>query len=348
METETTQQMKDSTKSRNGFFRISHRYLPVLLCITALTSITTPTRNAIAEEPNTAAIGASNNASDTATARDLFRDGVRYAEEGNWKAALDAYERSFALRPSNLTIYSIAVVQEHGGLLVEAMENLRAFLRSDHDKTTSRYIPAAEELLSSVEGRVGRIKVVVPENVPEAQVWIDNQLVPQAAVGVYRSTNPGEHKVELRVPQHSPRVEMVPLRPGESLEVILRLGDPIATPTLAPVLQPNTDALAAYEARDMRAKALIIGGVSVIAVGFCSGIYGFTAARASETSDGPRADTARTMALVGDVSMGVGVLFTAIGAYLLLDNPKPVNTYGLQVSPWVSQSAGGVSARTKF
>ena len=312
--------------------------------------------------------GSEPSAADIATARDLFRDGARLAGEGKWQEALDAYTRSEALRPSTLTRYSIAVVQERIGKLVEAMESLHTFLRSDHDTATTRYVPAAQELLHSIEGRIGRIKVVVPGDPRGAEVRIDGERVHPAAVGVYRRVNPGIRRVELRVPGLPPSVRIVDIAPGGSIEVTLRpsVHDDDRQST-GSVSEPSADAeRVSSSPRRKVGLAFAVGGAAVFVAGVGTGAYGYSRARSSTTRDGSVADTARAVALIGDIGMSVGLVAAGVGSYLVFtsraNKTSSVSTpvaggsgigsgrggQEILLSPWVSDAGGGVFVNGRF
>ncbi len=289
-------------------------------------------------------------AADIATARELFRDGARFAQEEKWEAALDAYERSMALRPSNLTRYSIAVIQERMGRLVEAMENLRAFLAADHDRLTRRYVSNARKMLGDVEARVARVKVVIPGTPRGAQVLIDGQRIPDAAIGVFRPTDPGKRSIEARVPGYPPFVQELTLEEGGEAEVKVRLGqlahhdhDPSAD-TGASVEPP------AGGGDDTVEVVLIAGGAGVFAAGLGLGIYGYTEATDAETNNGADADQARTFALVGDIGMGVGLVAAGVGTYVLLtgSDQEPSEPTGWVLRPWAGKGSGGIAAAGTF
>ena len=286
---------------------------------------------------------------DIATARDLFRDGARLASEEKWEAALDAYQRSMALRPSSLTRYSIAVVQERLGKLVEAMENLREFVASDHDSTTRRYVPTASDMLRDMERRIGRIKVVIPGNPRGAEVRIDNTPIPEAAIGVHRPTDPGDRKVEARVPGYAPFVKEVDLKEGESIEIVVRLSEAEGRVEEASTNSTVSSSIdTAPESGNSTAMILTLGGAGVFAAGLGVGIFGYAKAKSAETDDSSDADTARTMALVGDIGMGVGLVAAGVGTYLLLSGGKPDTSANVRVSPWAGAGAGGITAGGRF
>ena len=289
-------------------------------------------------------------AADVATARELFRDGARLAQNEQWQEALDAYERSMALRPSHLTRYGIAVCQERLGRLVEAMENLRIFLGSRHDRSTIDYVPTARDLLSNVEKRVGRIKVVVPGNPRGVSVKVDDKPLPEAAIGVFRLTDPGQRKLEAHLDDYAPFFENVDLKDGESIEIVVRFSLPgTEDPQKIRQGEVHDDTNSSQASRTI-GTALTIGGAGVFVTGLGLGIYGYSKAKNAENSDGSEASTARKTALVGDISMGLGLVALGVGTYFLLvkESEPPASTS----KQWVISPAAipglGLAASRRF
>ena len=282
---------------------------------------------------------------DVATARDLFREAATLAQTDKWEAALDKYERSMALRPSPLTRYSIAVAQSHVGRLVEASENLRTFLQ-EADADLHTYRSPARNLLASVQPRFAKLEVRIPGDPRGAKVIIDGQGIPAAAVGISRPTNPGNHKVEVRVDGHAPFYAQVSLTDGEQRVILVQFD------TLAPIAAPP-HANVPPRAMSSRTVGLVVltAGGGVFAAGAGLGAAGYFKAKASPTSDGGDASTARTLALVGDISMGVGIVAAGIGTYLLIRAPsraEPPRASAVTISPWATYQSAGLGVAGSF
>ncbi|HPB95132.1 MAG TPA: tetratricopeptide repeat protein, partial [Polyangiaceae bacterium] len=294
--------------------------------------------------------GTGPSAVDVATARELFREGGRLANEQKWQEALDAYERSMALRPSNLTRYSIGVTLERLNRLVEAMEYLREFVHSDHDSATRSYVEAATRLLRELERRIGRIKVVIPGNPRGAEVRFDNVPIPSVAIGVHRPTDPGHRKIEVRVPGYVPFVKEVDLKEGESVEILVRLHT-LADGQGAEDAEQSEEPAAVVSVgqnRSTTAMVLTIGGAGVFATGLGMGLWGYVKAKDADSGEGEDADAARRLALIGDIGMGVGLVAAGIGTYLLFSEEDSTDSSKVRVGPWAAAGAGGLVAVGRF
>lgn len=280
-------------------------------------------------------------AGDVATARELFREAAALAQEGKWDLALDRYERSMALRPSPLTRYSIAVAQSHTGRLIEASENIRTFF---HEATADLqpYVQPAEDLLRSLEPRIARLTIRIPGDPRGARVLLDGRELPAAAVGVERLVNPGTHKIEATVPEHATFFQQLDLGEGASKIVLVALSRDTTAPTPDAIAQQPSDG-----AKTAGKVLLAVGGATFVAGGVL-GVLGWSKAKDSPTSDGDKAESAKTFALVGDVSMGVGVLAAGIGTYLLVTAPSTRSPTAITISPWTTTSSAGVGLSGGF
>jgi hypothetical protein len=61
-------------------------------------------------------------------ANTLKQQGLRAAKDKNWEVARERFEQSYALDPRPLTLFNLAVAQEHTSRLVDARESYARFL----------------------------------------------------------------------------------------------------------------------------------------------------------------------------------------------------------------------------
>lgn len=291
-------------------------------------------------------------ASDVAAARDLFRSAARFAQEGKWEEARSHYERSYALRPSALTRYSLGLAQKETGRLVEAVESFRAFLRAPGDATTEQYRPAAEQAIRELEPRLAALLVRVPDQAAGIAVIVDGKPLLPAAFGVRRPVDPGHHRIEASAKGFKPFSSEIQLSEAGVAEVKIELApDPgQAASTLKPDKSDGSPEQSAEKPRTL-GLVLAISGGALFAGGATLGVLGIGKARDAETSDGSDADSARKLALVGDVLGGVGLVTAAIGTWLLVaprSEKKQPAAATTAVSPWAGTSSAGLSVSGRF
>lgn len=129
----------------------------------------------------------------TAMARSLFEEGVRFADQNEWGQAADRFERAIALRNSATIAFNLATAYEHLGRLVEAAEHLSHIA---HDaRADSRVQASAAALLAQIRPRIAHLTVRVTGPRDGTLFEIDGHSLPVAALGVSTPVDPGQHVV---------------------------------------------------------------------------------------------------------------------------------------------------------
>src|SRR5271170_2496434 len=77
---------------------------------------------------------------DIAHARDLFIEGSKLSDNGDWEGARDRFERSLKIKRAALTLYNLGIAQQETGRLVSAVESFRAFLALPVEPATQGYV----------------------------------------------------------------------------------------------------------------------------------------------------------------------------------------------------------------
>jgi hypothetical protein len=273
------------------------------------------------------------NAADVALARELFTEGSRFAEAGDWKAARERYARSLALKRAPITLYSLGIAQQNTGELVDGTENLRAFLAQPSEPATQPYEELARAAIADMERRIGRLRIdVAPAGLADFRVTVDGKPIPLAALGHDRPTDPGEHDVAGEAPGRQPARLRVRLPPGGTERVVLSFAE-------APRAPRSSKAVPI---------ALLAGGGAVAAAGLVIGLVGVSEASDAAPGDVEAADSARAKALTGDVVVGVGVAAAAVGVVLLLvgdDGAPPARDQAAPRAPRWAAGPRGIGMR---
>jgi hypothetical protein len=264
-------------------------------------------------------------AADVAAARELFNQGSTLARDGQWEAARDRYQRAYALSGEPIALYSLGVAQKETGRLVDALESLRRFLKSQSSPKTEAYVEPARRAVAELEGQVGALSIELkPPGVEGLVLKVDGVEVPPAAHGMARLVDPGEIEVVARAPGYRPSAQHVTLAPGEKRQIEITLEAAPADPTGVAAASPQAaqaDEPAPAPTGDgslVLPIALMGGGVAVFGAGVVVGLVGVGQASDAPTSDGPEADDARTLSLVGDILAGVGIATAGVGAAILV------------------------------
>lgn len=277
---------------------------------------------------------------DTATARELFREGLALSREEKWEEARRKLEQSLSLKQTPLTYYTLAVAEKKSGHPVAALEHFKTFLAQPQNEKTKSFVPGAEQAVAELERMVARVTITVsPPNIPELEVTVDGQPVPEVALGRPRLVDPGSHEVRARAPGYLPTEDSFTVEARQRASVSL---------TLTPA---GDDAVPSVEDDDptmfYAGVGLLAGGGAVGLTGLAVGIVGAEEASKAPTRDGPEADAALEKALAGDILMGVGGAAAIAGLVLVLvdvtsEDEDPV---AMRVRPWFTGDQVGLQFR---
>jgi hypothetical protein len=175
----------------------------------------------------TPAFAQAQRAEDVAAARALAVEGIKLADAGDCRAALEKLERAEALRHAPTILGRLGECQVALGRIVLGTENLQRVVR---EQLAADAPPAfrdaqvrAQKVLDTALPRIGKLKIVVEPPGVQAQVKVNGEQVPPAVLGVERPTDPGNHQVEAAAPGYLPASAAVRLADGASESVTLRL-----------------------------------------------------------------------------------------------------------------------------
>ena len=285
-------------------------------------------------------------ASDTALARDLFREGATLAQQGKWDQALNRYARSLKLKRSSLTLYSLGVAQKQTGRFIEARESFKTFLAEPSSSATQPFEQPAKAAIEELDARIGRLTIqVTPTGVSDLAVELDGAPVAPADIGVARPINPGVHVVTASGSGQIPSKSSVTVRDGEALTVALSLHAGVDASLPAPPPPPAPP--------DRTIPLVLMGtGFSTFTVGLAVGMIGVTEAPDAKYNDDIAARHARSKALIGDIVGGSGILIAGVGLVLLFTtggsksapDAKDAKTAAV-ISPWAQGSVAGIRVR---
>ena len=133
-----------------------------------------------------------------AVARQSYTEGVEAASEERWMEAREAFQRAFDVAPFAQIVYNLATAQAQTGRLVEAAENYRRFLRRCQSEQMPDLRSDAQQLLTSVVPRIGRLTLRVNHFETEVdRLTLDGAPLQAAILGTEIPINPGQHEVRV-------------------------------------------------------------------------------------------------------------------------------------------------------
>ena len=169
---------------------------------------------------------------DTARARQLFTEGLEFADQGQWQQAAERFRATIRIRQSPAVAYNLAVALEQLGQLGEAATLLQTVVEDpDADR---RMKQQARTLLRSVSRRVGRLTIELQSDLAGARVRIDSREVPPEQLGRPVPVDPGTRTVTLVRGTRVVERREVTVSEGGSESITLGRGDSGVAPTTDP------------------------------------------------------------------------------------------------------------------
>jgi len=317
-------------------------------------------------------------AENVAAARSLGTQGIKLADAGDCKGAIEKLERAEALYHAPSILGRLGECQIKVGQIVAGTENLNRVVREELAATAPKAFRDAQTrakgVLNTALPKIARLTVKVEPTDAKPQVTVDGTPIPSALIGVERPTDPGTHEVVVAAPGYLEQRSTVTLAEGGASELSLRLEkDPAAAPSVAapppppPIVtttpappaatdssgkKPNT---LAYVALGVGGAGLLVGGITgFLALGKKSDLKGCVD-NACPSSQRDTLDGARTMATVSTVGFSVGFVGVGVGVVLLLTGSsnhaslaeprlaKRERQRGVAVQPWFGGTSAGLN-----
>ncbi|MCC6525632.1 MAG: PEGA domain-containing protein [Polyangiaceae bacterium] len=181
---------------------------------------------------------------DKETARELMDQGHAHFKANDFAGALKAYLAADRIMGVPTTALGVARAQERLGHLLEAHDALlRAQMFPVHPNEPLAFGRAREraaELDKDVAARIPSLQVKVAPPDAKAELRVDGQLVPEAALDLPRKLDPGEHEVRVGAVGFATVETKVSLKEGEqrSLDIGLVRGTAPDAPAGDGVLRP--------------------------------------------------------------------------------------------------------------
>jgi hypothetical protein len=280
-------------------------------------------------------------------AKTLFLEGEQAYQQGDYENAIAKWKAAYALDARPLILYNLGGAYERLGKSADALEAFEKYLATapDDDRTRRAEVSAKAE---RIRARLKDTGVVVSGAPDGATIFIDDTswgLTPRPdAIHV----DPGSHTVRLELEGYETFTAVVAVGPGERANVA-------ATMMKAAPIEARAGGAEGAEggAFPVVPVAFMAGGGAVFAGGLIVGILANGKAGDSETGSDSAADSAKSMALVADIMMGVGIAAVGVGLVLvLMDDDSPESARGeapsFAATPVLTPSYVGGSASLRF
>jgi hypothetical protein len=315
-------------------------------------------------------------AENVAAARSLGLQGIKMADAGDCRGAIEKLSRAESLYHAPSILGRLGECQVNIGQVVLGTENLNRVVREQLAANAPKAFRDAQErakgVLAAALPKIARLTVRVDPADATPEVTVGGTPIPPALIGVERPTDPGTHEVVVSAPGYLAQKSLVTLPEGGSQEVVLRLEkDPsaaTATPpppaavepivTTAPTAPPADTSTKksntlAYVSLGVGGAGLLVGGITgFLALGKKSDLEDCVGNRCPSSQKGTL-DSASSLATVSTVGFAVGFAGIGAGVILLLTGnsnsaaasaPKLAKSepHRLRVEPWLSGDSAGI------
>ena len=167
-----------------------------------------------------------------ALARSLFEEGLDFVSARQWAQAADRFQRVMEIRSSPVVAYNLASALVH----LERLLRARALLRSTvlQPEVAGETRRAAEQLLSEIEPRIGRVRLIIRGTKPDTVLLLDDTPLEMGRLSAPLELDPGPHRIAVLVAgqPRSPKAFVVRSR-QPVLEVEYDVTPPVPDPQTA-------------------------------------------------------------------------------------------------------------------
>lgn len=314
---------------------------------------------------------------DAAAAEQLYKEGKALAKKGKYAEACPKFDASYKLDKGLGTLVNLADCNERIGKIATAWAqwNEAADLaRRDKDEREKFAAGRRDKL----EPKLPKVKVEVSNPVATLGVYRGDVKLEPGSFGVGLPVDPGEVTVTVRRGEQVLKTETVTAKEAETASVSLDLAaidrefpeekpPPVPTATAAPPPTTAPPPPPPPPSSSQKTIGYVVGGVGVAAL-LTAGVLEYVALNKKSKADEPdqclngycspngfeTIDSAKSYATIGQwVGIG-GVLFTAVGATLILTAPSAPETAGkpaararparprAALAPYVGPGGGGL------
>ncbi len=269
---------------------------------------------------------------DIARAREQFRQGIGLEAAGDWAGALIQFEAVARVKMTPQVRFHIARCQHKLGKLLEALGGYRfAAHEAAQDAKAAETLTEARKGIKEVETRIPKLVIERGIGAEAASVTLDGVSLGDSSIGKGVPVNPGVHTIKFTVPDGNTSQRVVRIKEGDTKRVTLTVSlDKAQTNTSAPVVT-STESSSSV----LPWVAMGVGGASLVSSGV---LYFMRADTLSDhddqcvnnvcpTSLKDTGDKGKTYAMLGNVTLGIGLIGLGVGTVMLLtDGDTPSNS----------------------
>lgn len=313
---------------------------------------------------------ASDDESKRARAAEHFQRGVAAFEARRFADAEQEFRRAYELGKKFVVLYNLGEVNSALGRPVEALAAYEGFLAQGGATVDDEKRKLVLEEMERQRARVGA--VLVRTDPPAARVWVDGVELEPARRDQAFPVVAGRHTVLAILEGHNSETREIDIAPQAQQELAIVLSAvtppaPVTPPPPRPVVRrpqertpihpvdhprPSPKPVVSYIIGGAGALALV-GGTVVALDGVRRASHAKQRLAGAETGtvwDAAKVDydSARAQNVVGWAIIGGGAAVLSVGAVVWLAAGSDGRRQALDVRPWVSVDASGLTARTSW
>ncbi|MEO8183683.1 MAG: tetratricopeptide repeat protein [Deltaproteobacteria bacterium] len=322
---------------------------------------------------------AQTDAQQKAAAEALFDEGRQLLSQGQYESACKRFEQSQEIDPGVGTLLYLGDCYERSGKAASAWAIFREASSAALAAGQADRGRLADERARKLSVGLSKIVLLVPQEnrVTGFELLLDGRVLSPALFGVPFPVDAGRHELTARSPGRSTWSNVVEIKPNADYRNVqippLAGAGPAVTPydtvppttAVRPAVAPGTytgeqglstdQGAGTSGRRPDRTPAYLIGGAGVVALGV-GAVFGL---RASDKDEDAKSDcpsdclttqgadlnaSARSSALIANISYGVGVVALATGAYLFFSSGSsdPASAGGRGLAPSGAADAPGL------
>jgi tetratricopeptide (TPR) repeat protein len=261
-----------------------------------------------------------------------------YYNQARYAEAIREFQEAYRLSPKPALLYNIAQAYERMGKIDEAVAHLKKYLAAGPDPSDRG---ALEERLKNLEARLKQTGIAIACEVAGATVLLDGKEVGKTPLPGLISVAPGSHAVKVVKEGHESFSAFVSVNAGQAVQVAAKLEPSGSTTGGGGSAVRQRSYLWTWILGGTAAALLITGGAT--------GGVALNKANAAQRKDDSDASSAKTFALVSDITIGVGAA-AAVGAVILLivERRRGHEAPTATVAPMIGPSVAGLNARFNF
>lgn len=276
-------------------------------------------------------------------AKGHYMAGQAYYNQARYSEAIREFLEAYRLSPKPALLYNIAQAYERMGKIEEAVAQLKKYLSAAPDASDRG---AVEERLKNLQERLKQTGIALSCELPGATVLVDGKEVGKTPLAGPIAVPPGSHAVKVVKEGYEPFSAFVSVNAGQAVQVTARLealkGGTGVTPPVGGAPASKRSYLWTFVLGGTAAALLITGGVT--------GGMALSKAGSAKRKDDADADSAKTLALVSDVTIGVGAAAAVAATVLFIVERRRgrESPSAATVTPLIGPSTAGLNASFNF